>query len=300
MSCGIYKIQNKLNNKVYIGQSKNTQERWKHHKNSNDNCSIHKAFKKYGIENFDFSIIEECEPSQLNEKEIYWINQYNSYWDGYNETFGGTDNRTHAIKLTEGSLEEITKMLTSNNFTNQEIADKFKVSENLISGINTGLYWKRDNISYPIRTTKHEQKFCPGCGKPIQYTSTRCVDCANKAKRVTERPDKEELFAVLKELNGNFTQVGLKYHVTDNAVRKWCKAYNIPHKSADYKTPTKVRQPLKKYKVQQIDPVTKEVIATFNSIAEAERTTGIYHITEASDETNQKRKSAGGFIWKRI
>ena len=62
---------------------------WNKHKALYDNCAIHKALQKYGIENFDFSILELCSENELDDKEIYWINYYNSYKDGYNETSGG-------------------------------------------------------------------------------------------------------------------------------------------------------------------------------------------------------------------
>lgn len=88
---GIYKITNKINNKCYIGQSINIERRWKEHLNDDIKLdrAIGKAFKKYGINNFTFEIIEICLEEQLDEKEIYWINYYNSYNNGYNMTLGG-------------------------------------------------------------------------------------------------------------------------------------------------------------------------------------------------------------------
>lgn len=96
MSCGIYKITNKINNKSYIGCSKNIEHRWIAHKsesvlenNPQYNYSIHRAFRKYGIDNFDFSIIEILPENELFDREQYWIQYYNSYIMGYNETEGG-------------------------------------------------------------------------------------------------------------------------------------------------------------------------------------------------------------------
>ena len=77
---GIYKITNKLNGKSYIGQSTDIERRWREHHYrywNNDNV-IYMAFRKYGIENFDFSIIEECSTQELNLREEYWINYYDS------------------------------------------------------------------------------------------------------------------------------------------------------------------------------------------------------------------------------
>lgn len=45
---------------------------------------------KYGISNFTFEIIEECDKQSLNEREIYWIEYYDSFHNGYNMTIGGT------------------------------------------------------------------------------------------------------------------------------------------------------------------------------------------------------------------
>jgi len=97
MTAGIYKIENNINHKVYIGCSKNIENRWYHHKfetfdntQVQYNYTIHRAFRKYGIENFSFSIVEEITDEKLRfERERYWIKYYNSYKDGYNETLGG-------------------------------------------------------------------------------------------------------------------------------------------------------------------------------------------------------------------
>lgn len=90
---GIYKITNQLNGKVYIGQSINIEHRWKEHiqeaKNGIRNYALYNAMRKYGIENFSFEIIEECSEKELDEKEVYYIKEYNSYYDGYNSTLGG-------------------------------------------------------------------------------------------------------------------------------------------------------------------------------------------------------------------
>ena len=97
--CGIYCIQNKVNQKRIIGQSIDMYSRWKQHKsklikNKHYNKYLQRAWNKYGEENFEFSILEECENKKeiLNEREIYWIAFYNTFlnrFKGYNETPGG-------------------------------------------------------------------------------------------------------------------------------------------------------------------------------------------------------------------
>lgn len=92
MSIGIYKITSP-SGKVYIGQSINIEKRWKkysiHKKVSQQQSKLHYSFRKYGKENHTFEIIEECSIEQLNEREIYWINKYNSVKKGLNISIGG-------------------------------------------------------------------------------------------------------------------------------------------------------------------------------------------------------------------
>lgn len=89
--CGIYKIENLVNGKIYIGQSVQIEKRFQKHLRAKDNFLIHKALRKYGKENFTFQIIEECEQQDLDNKEIYWINYYNSLMPlGYNMVDGGS------------------------------------------------------------------------------------------------------------------------------------------------------------------------------------------------------------------
>lgn len=98
---GIYKIQNKINGKIYIGQSVDVYRRLKKHIwniEKENNSALCRAFKKYGIENFTYEVIEECEVDTLDEREIYYIKLYNSYVgfkdsNGYNLNLGGGSNR---------------------------------------------------------------------------------------------------------------------------------------------------------------------------------------------------------------
>lgn len=91
---GIYKITNNVNGKCYIGQSIDIEKRFSQHKSGNYrklhiNKRLYKAFEKYGINNFSFDIIDKCEINSLDDREIYWIEHYDSYANGYNDTKGG-------------------------------------------------------------------------------------------------------------------------------------------------------------------------------------------------------------------
>lgn len=93
---GIYKITNSINGKIYIGKSVDIVRRWREHINcskykKSDLSPIHKAILKYGESNFLFEVLEECEEIELDDKEMFYINLYNSQSNqiGYNITCGG-------------------------------------------------------------------------------------------------------------------------------------------------------------------------------------------------------------------
>ena len=86
------------------------------------------------------------------------------------------------------------------------------------------------------KKTNKPQKFCEKCGKPITRNSKGlCVDCSYASRRKIERPSKEDLYETIKQNNGNFLLIGKIYNVSDNTIRKWCKYYNLPFHSKDYK-----------------------------------------------------------------
>ena len=92
---GIYKIENRINGKIYIGQSIAIKTRWQQHKyeakTGESQAPLYLALRKYGIENFSFEVLEECPQELLNEKEIFWIAHYKSSDRdfGYNVLAGG-------------------------------------------------------------------------------------------------------------------------------------------------------------------------------------------------------------------
>lgn len=117
--CGIYIIKNTINDKVYVGQSVNIQARWYAHCNSakrntqDSHVQIHAAMKTLGIKNFFYEVLEECKIEDLNKREQYYIQQYDSYKNGYNMTLGGESNRYETngrAILTLSQVQEIRLM----------------------------------------------------------------------------------------------------------------------------------------------------------------------------------------------
>lgn len=100
MTHSIYRITNKVNGKHYVGQTKNVRNRWNRHKELQKKANdanykyrkfiqvIHYALAKYGLENFEFVVVEEVETQeQANDREEHWARELNSYApSGYNVT----------------------------------------------------------------------------------------------------------------------------------------------------------------------------------------------------------------------
>lgn len=162
MTCGIYKIENKINGKIYIGQSINIERRWSEHKsrslsetyNKDYNMKIYKAIRKYGLNNFKLSIIEECSEDKLKDKEIYWINYYNSMDSdfGYN-----TDNGyipTHFAKLNDTEYNNLCEDLKNNLLSLDDISKKYNISLSYIYEVNRGdNFRKNEDENYPLRNS---------------------------------------------------------------------------------------------------------------------------------------------------
>jgi len=84
----IYKITNCINEEIYVGKSKNPKARWRQHKSHSKkrNTKLYYAMRKYGVSNFLFDILEECNEKNVNEREVYYVSSLNPY---YNMTNGG-------------------------------------------------------------------------------------------------------------------------------------------------------------------------------------------------------------------
>ena len=84
----IYKIENKINGKVYIGQCTKSITESKNYYGSGKLIQL--AIKKYGIDNFEKTILCECDNrKELNLKEIEYISKFNTIETGYNISIGG-------------------------------------------------------------------------------------------------------------------------------------------------------------------------------------------------------------------
>lgn len=162
----IYCYTNKINNKKYIGQTNSIARRKSEHKyaafnpDAKDyNLLFHQKLRQYGLDNFDFEILEELDTLNLNlvdEREQYWIKEKESFvktGKGYNITLGGQQQARHK-QINNETVLEIINLLQTSQLMQKEIAELYHVTEQTVLKINRGDYLDQPNISYPIRINK--------------------------------------------------------------------------------------------------------------------------------------------------
>lgn len=270
---GIYCFTNLINNKKYIGQSINIEDRVTQHRSrykiENDSgykSAFHSALRKYGLENFSFSIIEECTIEELDDKERYWIQKYNTISPyGYNLTPGGQKNKvdytkricpicgkvksrgakickecfSHSAKYTK-HIEHTEPLLTLSNFSIQNVDDVLSTS------------WE-------------------AAAKKIGYKSGNSLKKRFKSFGVPAQ--KEELFQYYEKQTG-------KQHFKQNQTKQLKIKKNSPKKCAVY-------------------DLSGKLLQIFSSVGEAARQMNLHsgHICECC---NGKRTKYKNLIWKYI
>lgn len=155
----IYKIYNDKNCKLYIGQTKQTlKTRFQAHinaaKRDNEKTKIYNAMNKYGINNFHIELIEDnLTKEEVDDRERYWIEYYDSYYNGYNSTLGG---QNHSDKK-------------GHNYNYEEIA-QYYLNEGQKSALKTMAYFHCCN-----HTVRHALDSCKVLSR-IEYNRKIIID----------------------------------------------------------------------------------------------------------------------------
>ena len=187
---GIYKITNLLNQKSYIGKSNDIDRRWAQHKSPYEwsrqpDSSLYLTFQKYGLDNFKFEIIEECKVEELGEKEKYWVEYYDTFYNGYNQTAGGEGNNYDSHpkhKLTKQDVIDI-RTRYANKERRQEVYQDYqsRIGSSGFCKIWKGDSWK--NIMPEVYTEEN---------KDFHKHNTANIGSKNGHSRLTE----EEVFSI--------------------------------------------------------------------------------------------------------
>lgn len=164
----IYGYKDKKTNQIkYIGQTSNLNYRkYKHEKYDpfhkelvEYNYPLSRGIRKYGIDNYECIIIEQnIDNEQLAiERESYWINYYNTYKKGYNQTEGGKAPKY--IKFDKESIKKVKQMLIDKIDFNT-IQKETNISLSHISEINTGKRHRDSELKYPLNSQTCGRKIC--------------------------------------------------------------------------------------------------------------------------------------------
>lgn len=162
---GIYCITNNITGLSYVGQSNDIERRIQEHFSPSrykaSYSLIDKIIKKYGKNNFSWYVLEQCSVDELNEKEIYWIEQKNSFLNGYNCTLGGNDctkgEKNPKAKLTIADVTSIRKSY-ANRENKKETYERYK-DKISFAGFESCWYGKSWNNVMPEVFTDENKKY---------------------------------------------------------------------------------------------------------------------------------------------
>ena len=270
-----YKIENLINNKLYIGKTIYTiKRRWYQHRTNSKreeykHMPIYSAFNKYGLKNFSVSCVEEVDDiSILSEREKYWIKYYDSYNHGYNATLGGDGALLYDYdtiwELWEAgyTIKQISKQIGCNDFVVRTVLD--------IHGVTTQ---ERIDRSYNDQIASHI---------PFQRS-------VNKIDIDT---------GVIVETYSSVSEAARTIGYDSSSLSKICKRSGI---AKGYKWQYVDQEYTKKdfspQQVCQIDLKTNEVIQIFPSISAAARSVN-GDSSYISKVCKGIQKSSKGFGWR--
>ena len=299
----IYKITNKINGKSYIGKTNNIIRRWKEHKYGHGGTSIlSKAFTKYGIDKFEFSIIEiqkyntiEELNRKLSELEIYYVGIYNTFKNGYNATIGG-----EGISFYKHSEETKRKISNSNKgkIIPKERLAKIRVA--MLGKHHTSEAKEKKRKALLNRDQKKKKKMAlKNKGKHRDHEMI--MRGAMKRKKPILQYDKYGNF--LKEYKG---ATDTDYNTTANIIAcckgkiKSAYGYIWKYKLGDtYPLHIDVPNNARAQFYKSILQYSKEnkLIAVYDSILKASLSTGIKR-NSICNCLYGRSKTAGNYIWK--
>lgn len=274
----IYKIVNKTNGKIYIGKTTYTiAYRWIQHisaatsdKEKDDyNYLLHKAIRKYGVDNFVIEVVEEVEDElKLSSREMYWISHYNSCIleedsNGYNMTYGGEG----ASKINKQKIYQ----LWNEGFGSLEIA----------------------------KQTGHHSTSIKNILETLEEYSKEIDFARNTGNTVFQYSENGELIGSYPSVSYAARQVGVDPSVISKCChgQKQSAAGFFWSFSAEQKFEPKKLKTWHAYRVGQYT-LENELVHEYNSLSEAIRTMGKKQSKYIKECCEGKRKEMYGFIWK--
>lgn len=205
---------------VYVGQTVNLNNRDYRHKKIDPyddtlkeyNYPLSRGIRKYGENEYELIILEDnLQRDQLNEREKYWIKYYDTYYHGYNQSLGGQN--PVMVKHNEDEVDTVIDLLKNSSLSLKEIADKCNLSMTHVYNINIGERRRRDNETYPIRSS---------LSKGIKFSQEEC-------KEIHEY--------ILTHPKETFVSIASKYNCSATTIRDLNKGKTKAYRLAGYSYP---------------------------------------------------------------
>lgn len=320
MKGSIYIIRNTINDKVYIGQTTQTLNiRFTNHKmasRTGEDTKFYRAIRKHGEDKFWIELIEKVEIEKLNERERYWIKYYDSYYNGYNSTFGGDQpyriNQEEVKELWDSGLHvaEIARLMGHNpdsisiilkngfEISDEEIKQRGAKSVRALTDKQVLKEWQDGLTPNQIHkklgsTTETIKKILLENGVTEQEWKMRAIN----NNRGTDSQQVLELWnqgLCLSDIDRTINPNHRSPHT--DTIKKQLKELGITDEEFDNRRKSKVNKNAKP--VVQLT-LQGEYVATFPSGRQAEIQTGIAKSSAINACCNHKPKSktAGGYKW---
>lgn len=313
MKGNIYIIKNKINNKVYIGQTIHTIEtRFLNHKAASkiEDTKFYRAIRKYGFENFYIELIEEVSEELLDEREIYWIKNFDSYFNGYNSTLGGCGHREidyekiYTLWKEGRAVSEIAKETAhARDAVSRILKNCFDVSDLEIKR-------KGQEIKYTISNEEllalWEKGLTPNqivsqFGGTLAATKKRLISLGfteeEFRQRATNNQRKLSSMEVDKLWKAGLPMAEISRQTGSNAQTIRKQLVELGYTSKDFDKRKRQTCNQNRRSVVQLDK-NNNYIATYASAKEAERVVGAAaSAISACCRHKPKYKTAKGFIW---
>lgn len=202
---GIYGIRNLINGKIYVGKTgMNFGDRWDSHRSllnngKHDNPHLQNAWNKYGQDNFEFIVIEDCSIEELDDKEKYYIKIYKDLNLAYNIHDGGNEGNNLGKHLSEEIKRKIGEKNRINNIGKKH-SDETKKK---MSQAHQGMKYASMSEEGRKNIQQAQQKYYEKNPKKL------CVDDVIEIRRLHT----EGL---------NYSEIARKYNVTPQCINDIC------------------------------------------------------------------------------
>jgi group I intron endonuclease len=228
----IYRILNKISKKCYIGETKckDVSRRWNQHKQTieiNKGCpALRDAVKKYGIDNFEFSVLIICFDDERFKHEIEYIKKYNSVVpNGYNLTNGGEgggfQGKTHTEEVKNGIKNKLKQKYIDNPELKKQMSERNKI---IMSNPQV-----RENIKNGILNSEKMKKVIEdkrtGNYKQIKHTEER-------KNQISESLKKYYASNVKNELNNKIGTKIKQYDMNNNLLNEYTSISDASRKTS--------------------------------------------------------------------